>query len=390
MAFGGFEGLEGFGGFDPSQLLRFLQAQGPQAAQLTAEVAKWVALEGAPEGAVDPASRQQFDDLTRAAQIQVANATGLTASLSEPARCVGRAGWIDVAVPALQPVLDRLAATLQAADGDDDAADDVDDPAAPFAGFLQALAPMLLGVQSGFMVGYLSRHLHGQHDLPLPVASDPGALFVVPNLDGFEAEWGLPRDELRFYVAINEIVHAAVLAVPWAQQRLLDLSLAYVSSLEIDASAIEDQLAGFDPAHPEELQGVLGDPSALLAAFESPGRRQALERLQQFTIVLEGYADAVLGRIGVPLIPAFDRIREARHRHRVERGDAQKFIERLLGIEMDRDCYERGAAFCDGVVERAGPDALNRLWDGEEFLPTPAELDASGLWLARLDVMGDS
>ena len=73
-------------------------------------------------------------------------------------------------------------------------------------------------------------------------------------------------------------------------------------------------------------------------------------------------------------------------RHRIERGEAERFVEGLLGLAVDRDDYERGAEFCRGVVERAGTDGLNRLWDGPEMEPTPNELVAPGLWLARIDL----
>ncbi len=45
-----------------------------------------------------------------------------------------------------------------------------------------------------------------------------------------------------------------------------------------------------------------------------------------------------------------------------------------------------GAAFVDGVVERAGAEGLARLWASADNLPTPAEVDAPGLWLARIDL----
>jgi uncharacterized protein (DUF2342 family) len=58
----------------------------------------------------------------------------------------------------------------------------------------------------------------------------------------------------------------------------------------------------------------------------------------------------------------------------------------MLGVELDREHYERGHRFCEGVIERAGMAGLNRLLDAPERLPTPAELDAPGLWLARIDL----
>jgi uncharacterized protein (DUF2342 family) len=39
-------------------------------------------------------------------------------------------------------------------------------------------------------------------------------------------------------------------------------------------------------------------------------------------------------------------------------------------------------------LERAGEGELSRLWESPAGLPTPAEIDAPGLWLARIDLLG--
>jgi putative hydrolase len=127
------------------------------------------------------------------------------------------------------------------------------------------------------------------------------------------------------------------------------------------------------------------NPERVLGAMQSPRQEAPREELQRLTSVIDGYADHVLETIGRRLIPSFDRIHEAMKRHRVERGEAERFIEGLLGLKLERAHYERGEAFCRGVVERAGLDGLNRMWERESMLPTPAELDAPGLWLARIE-----
>jgi uncharacterized protein (DUF2342 family) len=48
--------------------------------------------------------------------------------------------------------------------------------------------------------------------------------------------------------------------------------------------------------------------------------------------------------------------------------------------------YERGRSFVNGVVERAGEEGLARLWHSVRELPIPAEVDAPGLWLERIDI----
>jgi uncharacterized protein (DUF2342 family) len=70
----------------------------------------------------------------------------------------------------------------------------------------------------------------------------------------------------------------------------------------------------------------------------------------------------------------------------VQADPSDRFVERLLGLELTQEQYDRGAAFVDGVLERAGPEGLARVWTSERELPTPAEVDAPGLWLARIDL----
>jgi putative hydrolase len=111
-----------------------------------------------------------------------------------------------------------------------------------------------------------------------------------------------------------------------------------------------------------------------------------LEELQRFVAVLEGFTDTVVAHVGAPMVPAFGMIDEALRRHRVERGKAASFVDRLLGLELSRDHYDEGRAFCEGVVERTGIEGLQRLWQRPEMVPTPAEVQAPGLWLARIEL----
>jgi putative hydrolase len=251
---------------------------------------------------------------------------------------------------------------------------------------MSMLAPALLGVQAGSMIGYLAQHALGRYDLPLPTSDAPSLCFVVENIDTFETEWSLPRDDLRFYVALHETVHAATRSVSWVRERLVALATQYVSSYEIDPSAFEAEFGMIDPQDPESMQRLTESPERVLGAMQSPRQVAPREELQRLTSVMEGYADHVMGRVGRRLIPTFDQIHEAIQRHRVERGEAERFIEGLLGLKLERAHYERGQTFVDGVVERAGLEGLNRLWDDPGMLPTPNELDAPGLWLARIDL----
>jgi uncharacterized protein (DUF2342 family) len=153
---------------------------------------------------------------------------------------------------------------------------------------------------------------------------------------------------------------------------------------------LQEQLGEFnlsDPSSMAGLSGQLGDPNLLLGAMQSPLQAPLLESLQRFVSVLEGYTDVVVEVLGERMMMASHaRIDEALRRHRLDRGESAAFVDRLLGLELDRHHYDEGVAFSRGVVERGGLDELNRLWSGIEMMPTRNELEAPGLWIARIDL----
>ena len=407
----GMPGLPGldFSQLDLAQVMRLLQSEGPVNWEIAQQVAGYVALDGAPsEPSVSNEDREELDELARAAESHVVAETGLSSVLGLKTTAIGRSEWVELHLTSLRPVLEALAVTLRKALDEDEGDDDSTQPpgahpsgaaanpfglagqfgsgADPFGGLLTMLAPLLLGVQAGSMVGYLAQHALGRYDLPLPTDDEPSLAFVVPNLDAFEAAWSIDRRDLRFAVALHEVVHAAERSVPWVRERLLGLAIEYVSAYEVDSNAVESQFGALDPNDPSSFAGIAEHPEALLGAMQSERQHEILERIQALTMVLEGYADVVVERLGGRLLNDFPRVHEAMQRHHIERGEAERFIEQLLGLRLDRDHYEQGESFCRGVIERAGMDGLNRLWESEHLLPTPNELDAPGLWLARIDL----
>jgi putative hydrolase len=280
-------------------------------------------------------------------------------------------------------VLERLATTLQ---GDAPSPEDMPPELNPLAGMMGALGPLLLGVQCGFMVGQLSQGLLSQHDFLLPVPDPTPPAVIVPNLEAFHAAWSIPPDDLRYYVALSESVRARLCSHAWVRARLVRLASEYVSSFRVDPEAIQSQLGALDLTDPSSLEGLLGDPDAMLGAMSSPEQEAVLERLQLTTAVLESYADHEVERLAGPMVPSLGTIKEARRRHRLERSEADRFVQRLLGLDPSGRTHDTAAAFCTGVVERVGPGGLDPLLTGEDSFPTPAELEAPGLWLARLEL----
>jgi putative hydrolase len=377
-----FEGLPMFG-----DLARLFSKQGPVNWDVARQTSMWLATDGQPEPNVDPLERIRLEELVRVADLQVSSATGLTTSIAGGILTVlpvTRGDWALHSLEAYRPFLERLATSLSSSGGDDD---DPADATTQLLGDLgKLLGPVLLGMQSGFMLGHLARRALGQYDLPLPRRPADQLLVVPANLDALAEEWSLAADDLRLWVCLHEVAHHTVLGRPHVRARLEKLINEYVSRFEVDPSALEASLGNLDPTDAAGLQAVLGNPETLLGAMRSPAQQDTLTRIETLTAVIEGYVDHIMESTGRGLIGSYGQLTEALHRRRVEAGDGGRFAARLLGLELGRGQYERGATFIRGVVDRAGDEGLARLWVSERELPTPAELDAPGLWLARIDL----
>jgi putative hydrolase len=371
-------------------LARMLQGQGPVSWDAARQFATQVATGGTPEGNVEPLERIRFEELARVAELRVAGATGLETSVTgRPVTVVPvtRTEWARRTLDAWRPRLERMATTLAAAQGAPDDDDPAGDPAAQLLGGLfQMVGPVMLGMQAGAMVGHLAGRSLGQYDLPIPRPPSDELLVVPANVAAFAEEWSLPGDDLRLWICLSEVTHHAVLGLPHVRTRLDQLLLDYAGGFQVDTGALESKLGTLDPTDMTSFQQALSDPEALLGAVRSPAQAALQAPLEALVAVVVGYVDHVMDQVGTHLVGAYGQLTEALRRRRVEAGAADRFVEHLLGVELGQPQYERGAAFVDGVVERAGEDALARLWASARELPTPAEVDAPGLWLARIDL----
>ena len=378
-------------------LAKMLSKQGPVSWEAAGQLALSIASGGQSEPNVDPMERITLEQLARVAELQVAAASGLTPSVSGRGVTilpVTRSQWVQHSLDAYRPLFEHLATSLTPNPAEADAAPIENDPLGGDPGawlgpLMAMIGPMMLGMTAGSMLGHLSRRSFGQYDLPVPRPTSDELLLVVANLDEFGAEWSLPGDDLRLWVCLHEIAHHAVMNVPHVRTRLHGLLTDYVSSFDPDPGALESRLGDVDPSSGDALshfQGVMSDPEALLGAVRSPAQRELLPHLEALVTVIVGYVDHVMDQVGARLLGSYDMVIEALRRRRVTADESDRFVERLLGLELGQAQYERGAAFIDGIVQRAGTEVLERLWADEADLPTPAEVDAPGLWLARIGV----
>lgn len=366
------------------------------------QIAASVATGGETESNVDPGDRIAYEQLARVAELHVVQNTGLSLGDGTPPsiRPATRHEYAMTTLDAYRPLLESLSSALsQGLVIDEDGTplpDIAENPGLPGVGgpdfmaqIMKMLGPMMLSMTAGSMVGQLAKSNLGSFDLPLPRPAASELLVVHPNIVEFTNEWSVPTDDVRLWVCLHEYLHLAVLSVPHVRDRLAELTSRYVASFEPNQAGLAGQFGDIDMSNPEsmsDLQGLMNDPEALMGVVQSDTQRAMLPEISALLSAIVGWVDFMMDRIGATLIGSYAMLAEALRRRRVTASPTDRFLERMLGLELDQSCYEQGRAFADGVHERGGDEALRRLWQGEQELPTPNEIVAPGLWLARIDL----
>jgi putative hydrolase len=381
-----FQGLPIFG-----DLAKLFQQQGPMSWDAARQLGVSIATGGTPEANVDPVERITIEQLARVAELHVANATGLDTSTTGHGLTivpVTRSQWTQRTLDAYRPLFEELAGSLHQ-ESPPPIETDPSDPLGWMAPLMQMIGPMMLGMTAGSMVGHLARRSLGQYDLPIPRPPSDELLIVPANIDEFGEQWSLPLDDLRLWVCLHDVTHHAVLGIPHVRARLDSLLHRYLAGFQASSVSLEERFGALDVDDPRELsdlESLFGDPEALLGAIRTPEQQELLPQLAALVAVLVGYVDHVMDHSGTGLIGSYAMVTEALRRRRVEADTSDRFVEQLFGLELSRDQYDRGEAFVSGVLDRSGEAGLARLWADERHLPTPAEVDAPGLWLARIDL----
>ena len=396
-----------FGSIDPDNpmggllgdLLKVI-GSGPGAGDSWFEAARTlafgVATDGGQDENPDPLVRIGFDELARVAELHVADATGITAGSAAGVsfETVGPGQWSFRLLEAYRPVLKSMVDAQQqgaaAVPTSTDLAELDPDAAGGLGGllgqFALTLGPVFLGMQFGSAAGHLARGAFGQYALPLPWPEETTHLLVPGNVERFAEDWSLPLQEVQLWVCLRELTMHAVLTRPGVRSSLATL-LGDASAHAAAAQRSVVERLGDNLGDQVALEDALGDPEALLADLISPEQRNISSALTAQTTAIGAYVDHVTARIAETLTSSPGALREAWYRYRIEEGKGEQAFAGLFGLNVGQDEVDRGRAFVTGVVERAGEDALARLWGDELDLPTPAEVDAPGLWLARIGLM---
>ena len=263
---------------------------------------------------------------------------------------------------------------------------------AMMANLSQMMAPAMMGMAVGSMVGRMAARTFGQYDLPIP-RSDNTLLVVPANIDQFAADWSLPVDEMRLWVLAQEMIGHTLFSLTSLREQfaaLVRTSRRRVPTRSVGrgraAVARSRSTTSADPM--QAMQQLLGDPALLLGAVQSPEQLALAPQLDAAVAAVVGYVDYLVDSVAVRVIGGDAlRIAEAVRRRRVERRPTTCSSSACSACSSRNEQVQRGKTFTAGVVDRVGEAGLTELLRSKpQPLPTPAELDAPGLWIARLEL----
>ncbi|MCY3560701.1 MAG: zinc-dependent metalloprotease [bacterium] len=400
------EGAAGWGGEDDplgawplmGDLAKLLRSPAVSR-QAADQLAVAVATDGQQEANVSPADRVTFSDLAGIAQRAAEAATGLPITADHrpvEVAVVNRGGWAHHALRDWRPHFQQLQEALAAARGSAEAHEaESEGPEAMLRRLMAPLAPLLSDMTAGSLIGRLGKVALGSYELLLPRVRSDRLLLVEPNIAAFAEAWSLPRDDTCLWVCVHSLIANAALSVPSLHQRLTDLLSRHAQGFDMDPGGIVDslqqRLGDLDPERAmAEMPALLASPEMLLGATGTERQEEVAGQLEELLSVVTGYVDFTTEQACSQLLGTQSPVREAFRRRRLTPPGEARQLARLLGVAVDAEAAARGGRFVDGVTERSGAEGLGRLWQSAENWPTPSEVSAAGLWLARLDVYGDS
>ena len=288
-----------------------------------------------------------------------------------PPEAVSRAAWAEANLAGMRSVLDPLADKIGAGGG-------------LFAEPLKAAGGLLIGAEVGGLVGMLSQRVLGQYEVPPNDPDRPARLlFVAPNLADAARRLEVDDAQMLRWVVLHEVTHAVQFSsVPWLRSHIAGMvdELAGALDVKLDLRAL------LSLRDTDELKATIARlrEDGLVGVALGPERRELFDRVQATMALVEGHAEHVMDAAGVDVLPDLEDLREALERRRRDRPPLMRLLEKLLGLEMKMRQYELGKIFCDAVVAEGGVEALNRAWVSPETLPTWAEFEAPGSWMARV------
>ena len=338
-----------------------------------------------PKFSPEPGEQRAWDDHLRLAELWVDPVSSLP-SPDRPlvAQPISRADWAEMALRSFPPLIEPGASRMA-----DSLGPGADAGLPPEMGqMVGRLGGLIVGLQVGTVVGQLSQLVLSQYDLSVPSQDRGRMVFLSENVQAFEQSSGLPRDQLRLWLACHEVIRQRLLTgVPWLEDHLYRLVNEMAALTEPDPSGLMDRLQTLDMSRPESIQELLEGGEGL-SGPPSPALQDATARLEVLLALADGYALVLNERVLAGRLPALHSIQSAVRERMADEDGAHALFTQLLHADPDRAGVARGERFCHEVLAATDVDGLDRVWAHPDFLPTPEELAAPGRWLERAGLVG--
>jgi len=374
------------------QIAKAMSSAGPVQWDMARQFAMMTATNSGTEPNVEPTSRIAIHQLASVADLHVRDVTGLsTSDTTQPPviDVVTRSTWVHHTIEAFKFYFSDFTGNSPLTNSAESLELESNSMDAMMSNLTKMMAPAMLGMSVGSMIGQLSLRTFGQYDLPLPREPKSQLLFVARNSEEFAKDWSIKVDDMQMWLLIQELTFHALFRINFVRDAVTNLVKQHVAGFHPDPNALGQRLTNIDVTDTDPaamMQKLLGDPTLLLGNERSAKQQALAPKLDAIICAIICYVDHVVDTVANRILGNGAQISEAFRRRRVESSSQDQYVERLFGIYLTDDQVKRGEKFIAGVIERAGETGLTRLWIREGNLPTPNEISAPGLWIERISL----
>ncbi|MCL5077452.1 MAG: zinc-dependent metalloprotease [Actinobacteria bacterium] len=375
-------------------LLKMLGSQHGMSSEMARQMAISVANDPPNQPNVDPIDRIKYEELLKIIDIHLRDFTALPSSGSNSrVEVVTRVDWAHRTIADWEKYAKMFQQQVEIGDGSISESQEVPanlDQDANFSQMIQNLSkmvgPSMIAMQLGSMVGHLAKVAFGSYEIPVPRIANTAPMIIAYNVDQFAKEWELPLDQVRLWATLHELVMYSIISCKLVSERIESLITRHIQASNTSLKDVQNRLGQLDLNNPETIQEALSDPTGIFGSTQpSENQKNIVTDISTTLAVVEGVASYAIETIGARLLGNSSAISEAFLRRRIERSDGERLSEQFFGIEVSKAWIEKGETFIKGVIERAGEEGVSPIWLRQGAFPTPSELEAPGLWLARLE-----
>ena len=374
------------------QIAKAMSSAGPVQWDMARQFAMMASTNSSTEPNVEPTSRIAIQQLAAVADLHVRDVTGLsTSDTTQPpvVDVVNRSTWVHHTVEAFKFYFSDFSGNSNSTIGGENLDPESNGMDAMMSNLTKMMAPAMLGMSVGSMIGQLSLRTFGQYDLPLPREPKSQLLFVVRNSEEFAKDWSIKVEDMQMWLLIQELTFHALFRIDFVRDAVTNLVKQHVAGFNPNPNALGQRLTNIDVTNTDPaamMQKLLGDPTLLLGDERSAKQQALAPKLDAIICAIICYVDHVVDTVANRILGNGAQISEAFRRRRVESSSQDQYVEQLFGIYLTDDQVDRGEKFIAGVIERQGEIGLTRLWAREGNLPTPNEIGAPGLWIERINL----